>query len=65
MHLIKDCNKFSALSSDNDIKFELASGGAKIWELTEWNDSVYKILCILKPNYKMLCLPGGKYLMPF
>lgn len=65
MCLIRDCNKLNAFSSVGDIKFELANGCAKVWEITEWNCSVYKIAFILKPNYKMLCLPGGKYLMPF
>lgn len=65
MCLIRDSNKLNALSSDGGIKFELSNGGAKVWEITEWNYSVYKIPFILKPNYKMLCLPGGKYLMPF
>lgn len=53
------------LYSVDDIKFELANGGANVWEITEWNCIVYKIPFILKPNYKTLCLPGGKYLMSF
>ena len=63
--LILDYNKLNALTSADDIKFEPGNDGANVWEITEWNCSVYKIHFILKPNYKMLCLPGGNYLMPF